>query len=217
MGLIATLIIFAIAQFVYLKYKRNYLLPVFTTTVILVAIILMTDTNYEAYYVSAQWIDWLLGPAVVALSFPLYKHRKMLFKYKRTIVSWVFIAAVIGIVSGAGVLALFPVADSYIVTAMLKNTTAPVAIEIANIYGGIPALTAVICTLSGILGAVVGPTIFDKFSVKSSLAKGIAMGATSHAIGTARLMEEDDYAGAISTIAFLLMTIIMTMLTPLGA
>ncbi|MFD2044615.1 LrgB family protein [Ornithinibacillus salinisoli] len=215
MWLILTLIVFAVAQYVYLRKKRNYLIPVFTATVVLIILVLISGKTYADYYVSAQWIDWLLGPAVVALSFPLYKHRKMLAQNGLKIVSWVVIAAILGVLTGAVFLWAFQVDNSYVVSAMLKNITAPVAIDLAEFYGGIPALTAVICTMSGMLGAVIGPTIFKKLNIKSSLAKAVAMGSTSHAIGTARLMEDDDYAGAISTLSFLLMTLVMPVLVPL--
>ncbi|WP_078593010.1 LrgB family protein [Evansella clarkii] len=214
MGLIVTLIVFGAAQFVYLKLKHSFLLPVFTATVVIIGLIFLTGTTYEAYYASARWIDWFLGPAVVALSLPLYKYRKMLFLNRKTIVSWVFFGAVIGIVSGAIVLWVFSIHESFVISALLKNTTTPVAIDIAAIYGGIPPLTAVICTMSGMLGAIVGPAVYRRFQVNSDIAKGVAMGAAGHAIGTARLMEDNDYAGAVSTISFLLMTVLMTVLTP---
>lgn len=79
MGLIITLIVFGGAQIVYMKLKHSFLLPVFTATVVIIGLIFISGTTYEAYYASARWIDWLLGPAVVALSLPLYKYRKMLF------------------------------------------------------------------------------------------------------------------------------------------
>lgn len=214
MWLILTVVIFLVAQWVYAKQKKSYLLPVFTTTIALIGLLLVSGQSYEQYYETAQWVDWLLGPAVVALSYPLYKHRKMLLKNGVKIVSWVVAATAISIVTGAFVLWLFQVGDTYVVTAMLKNITAPVAIDLAEIYGGIPALTAVICTLAGMLGAVVGPPIYCRLRIKSSLAKGVAMGATSHAIGTSRLMEEDDYAGAISTLSFLVVTLIMPIIVP---
>ena len=99
-------------------------------------------------------------------------------------------------------------------SAKLKNITTPVAIELAELYGGIPTLVAIICTLFGMIGAVVGPMIYRRFRVQSKLAQGVAMGALAHAIGTSRLMEEDDYAGAISTLSFLVVTLVMPLIVP---
>nr|WP_246569255.1 LrgB family protein [Allobacillus halotolerans] len=99
-------------------------------------------------------------------------------------------------------------------SAKLKNITTPVAIDLAELYGGIPTLVAIICTLFGMIGAVVGPMIYRRFRVQSKLAQGVAMGALAHAIGTSRLMEEDDYAGAISTLSFLVVTLVMPLIVP---
>ncbi|MBR7552584.1 LrgB family protein [Allobacillus sp. GCM10007491] len=214
MWLVMTTVVFLAAQWVYKKRKKNYLLPVFTTTIALISVIVLSGQSYEQYYASAKWIDWLLGPAVVALSYPLYKYRTMLLKSGVKIIGWVTVASLLSVVTGALVLSLFPVSHNYIVTAMLKNITTPVAIDLAEIYGGIPSLVAIICTLCGMLGAVVGPMIYRRFNVQSKLAQGVAMGALAHAIGTSRLMEEDDYSGAISTLSFLVVTLVMPLFVP---
>ena len=215
MWLILTVGIFLLSQWLYVKIKKSFLLPVFTTTIVIILLLLSTGHTYKHYYETAQWIDWLLGPAVVALSYPLYKHRKMLLKNGVKIISWVVVATAISILTGAFIFWLFGVNDTYVVTAMLKNITAPVAIALAEIYGGIPALIAVLCTLAGMLGAVAGPPVFRLLNIKSSIAKGVAMGSTAHAIGTSRLLEDDDYAGAISTLSFLIVTLIMPVIVPI--
>ena len=99
-------------------------------------------------------------------------------------------------------------------TPKLKKITTPEPIELPQLNAGIPRLVAIICTLFGMIGAVVGPMIYRRFRVQSKLAQGVAMGALAHAIGTSRLMEEDDYAGAISTLSFLVVTLVMPLIVP---
>src|SRR5690625_4405449 len=128
MWLVITVLVFLGAQWIYQRKKKAYLLPVFVATLVLIAVLLLFRVPYENYNESAQWVAWLLGPAVVALSYPLYKHRKMLAKNGLKIVSWVAVASLLSVATGAFVLFLFRVDSSYVVTAMLKNITAPVAI-----------------------------------------------------------------------------------------
>ncbi|GAF64281.1 hypothetical protein BTS2_1173 [Bacillus sp. TS-2] len=213
--LLLTCIIFWGAFYLYKKTKSNLLLPVFVTSAVVVVLLIIFNVSYESYFQGAQYIDQFLGPAIVALSFPLYVHRRKLVKHFLMIAGWLLFAAVATMTLGT----VFFYANGYelelLVSLLLKNTTAPIAIELSNIYGGMPSFSAVMVTFAGMSGAILGPYLFKWSKIEHPLAKGISMGAISHAIGTARVMDEDEEAGAISTVSFLIMAIMTTALMPL--
>ncbi|WP_413379034.1 LrgB family protein [Alkalihalobacillus sp. 1P02AB] len=213
--IVLTIGIYLGSLYFYKKTKWSFLLPVFFSTAVIICILIVFNIPFSDYHSGAKWIDYFLGPAIVALSFPLYLHRKRLLKILPLIFFWLTFAAVLAMFLGTIMLWLLDIPMEVIKSMLLRNTTAAIAIELAYIYGGIASFTAAICTISGMVGAITGPFLFKKAKVSHSIAKGIAMGATAHAIGTARLMETDDEAGAISTLSFLLMAVVATCLTPL--
>ena len=95
-----------------------------------------------------------------------------------------------------------------------KSVTTPIAIAVAEQTGGIPSLTAVAVLFCGILGSIMGPVVLKLLGIKSSIAKGLAMGASSHAVGTAKAMEMGVIEGAISGLAIGLMGVMTALLIP---
>ncbi|KMK77826.1 LrgB family protein [Alkalihalobacillus pseudalcaliphilus] len=215
MWCLITVTIYLVSLHFYRKTKWSLLLPVFFSTLVIIMLLLVFDIPFSTYHSGGRFVDFFLGPAIVALSFPLYAHRKRLLKILPTIFFWLTVASFLAMLSGTFLLWLFDVRLDLITSMLLRNTTAAIAIELAHMYGGIASFTAALCTISGMIGAIMGPYIFKKAKIETVLAKGISMGAIAHAIGTARLMEFDDEAGAISTLSFLLMAIVATCLTPL--
>jgi len=95
-----------------------------------------------------------------------------------------------------------------------KSVTTPIAMSLAEKNGGIPAITAAFVVICGIFGGLVGPIVLRRLGIKSSIAKGLAMGSASHALGTARAMEMGALEGAISGLAIGIMGIMTALLVP---
>ena len=95
-----------------------------------------------------------------------------------------------------------------------KSVTTPIAISLSEKSGGIPALTAAFVVICGIFGGLVGPVVLRRLGVQSKVAKGLAMGSASHALGTARAMEMGALEGAISGLAIGIMGIMTALLIP---
>ena|SRR5688572_17597612 len=79
--------------------------------------------------------------------------------------------------------------------------TAPVAMAIAPYTGAIPSLAAIVAVLAGMIGAAFGPSLLDRLGVMDPIARGLAMGTASHGQGTARVFQENEEAGALSSVA----------------
>lgn len=188
--------------------------PVLVSVVALVAVLSATGTTYATYFEGAQFVHFLLGPAVVALAVPL--HRELARIRAR--------AGSLGIALVAG---SATAAASAIVTARLlggsretllslapKSTTAPVAMGVAEKLGGIPSLTAGLVILTGLLGAVLGPATLRALRVRDPAAAGFALGVTAHGIGTARAFQLSERAGAFAAVGMGLNALVTALLVP---
>jgi putative effector of murein hydrolase len=160
--------------------------------------------DYDTYLRGGSMISLLLGPAVVALAWPLHLELALV---RRTL-----LPVVVGVAIGSGV----AVASAVLVTAGLggdaaltdsmapKTATTPVAIALSEQIGGVPALTAVLTILTGILGAVAGPRVLTWLRFRDRRVRGLAVGVASHGIGTAQMLVESRTEGAFAGLAMAL-------------
>jgi predicted murein hydrolase (TIGR00659 family) len=213
-AIITTLIIYTLSGLLYKKYPRPFTLPILVSTILIILGLLIFNVSYESFHIGTQWIEKLLGPAVVALAYPLYLHRRILMEHTLTILLSVTIGSVMGVSSGLLMAKMLGFNESIIASLLPKSVTTPVAMDIAKSIGGEPSLAAVMVMFAGISGAVLGPTLFRTIGVTSYLAKGLGMGSASHAIGTSRAMEDSLEEGAVSTIALVLSAIVVSIITP---
>jgi len=183
------------------KYPYPILLPILTTTIILVAALLVFRIPFSDYMEGGKYIQQLLGPAVVALAYPLYNQRKLIMKFKFTILSGIFIAMISGLISVFAMLKLMRMDTDLILTSLPKSLTTPVAMQVSETIGGIAPLTAVFVMIAGFTGALFGPAVYKYSKVTSSIGRGISMGSASHGVGITKLKdygEEDLSIGSLS-------------------
>jgi predicted murein hydrolase (TIGR00659 family) len=219
-GLTATIVVYVIAQGVYARLgQAPWANPVLWTVLALVALLAITGTPYPTYFSGAQFIHFLLGPAVVALAWPLWQRR---LELRRRAVA-LLTAALAGGAVAAGVavglgwaLGLTP---QLLRSLAPKSVTAPVAMGIAEHLGGIPALAAVFAVLTGLVGALSAKYLFDALRIREPEVRGFALGTVSHGIGAARAIQVHPDAGAYAGLALglqvLLATLLMTALARL--
>jgi putative effector of murein hydrolase len=189
------------------------------TVLVIAAFLLVTDVSYPTYFSGAQFIHFLLGPAVVALGWPLWQRRAELRA------RWLplLVAALIGGAAAAGsawALGIaFKLPGDVVLSMVTKSVTAPVAMGVAEKIGGIPALAAVFAVLTGIVGALSGKYLFDLFRIDTSpngwMARGYALGTASHGIGAARALQVNDDAGAYAGLALGLQVVLASLLIPM--
>ncbi len=210
-----TFLAFYGAQRLYLRFKYFWLNPVLLAILGLMAFLTLTGLRYEDYFQGGQIISFFLGPSVVALGVPLYLQMEEIRKRGRAIGVSIAVAAVVGVLSAAGTAALLGASAPVVASIAPKSVTTPIAMGIAEKIGGIPPLTAAIVIATGILGAVIGPGILRLCGVHHPVAFGLAMGAASHGIGTARAVEEGEVQGAAGGLAICLNGIATAVVTPL--
>lgn len=219
-GLTATLVVYGLAQTAYTRLKQApWANPVLWTVVVLAGALLATGVPYPTYFSGAQFIHFLLGPAVVALGWPLWKRRDELRE------RWgrLLVAALAGGIAASGsalVLALAVGLPMDVTLSLVpKSVTAPVAMGIAEKIGGIPALAAVFAVVTGLVGALGGKYLFDVLGIPRDAAgwaaRGFALGTSSHGIGAARALQVDPNAGAYAGLALGMQVVLSSLLIPL--
>ncbi|MCQ2960022.1 MAG: LrgB family protein [Bacteroidales bacterium] len=210
-----TIFCFLLGTLINKKYSKPYTSPILLAIIFLIPLLLVLDIDYPTYEKGTHVITFLLAPTVVALGYNMHKQSKSIKKNIVPILITVFIGSLVGVLSVIGICKLFN-APMEIMTAMEpKSVTMPIALGISERSHGILSLTAVSVAICGILGSVIGPWLLEKIKVKSPVAKGLAMGAASHGIGTARAMEMGPVEGAVAGMAIGIMGIFTSIIIPI--
>jgi len=212
-SIIGTVLVYMLARMISRRFPSPFTLPVLIGTIIIISILFIFRIPYETYAFGAGWINHLLGPAVVALAYPLYKQWDMLRRNIVPILSGVLVGAVSGVASGLLLAKWAHIDEKIILSLTPKSVTTPVAMDIAHTIGGIPALAAVFVMFAGIGGAVLGPFVFKWTRIDHFLGKGIGIGCASHAIGIAQAMEHSEKEGAAGTVSMGLSSIVVSLAT----
>ncbi len=204
-GLTLTLASYLAAYSIYQKSGYNSLLnPVLIAVILIIAILWFTGTKYLDYFAGAQFVHFLLGPATVALAVPLYSNLPKLRSVWLPTTVAIISGAIIASLSAMGIAWVLGAKPESVLSLAPKSVTAPVAMGISEKIGGLPSLTAVLVVLTGVLGAVFGTKVFRMLRITDETATGIAMGVTSHGIGTARAFQISEQMGAFSGLAMAL-------------
>jgi len=188
--------------------------PVLIAVLVLVLLLKLSNTPYQAYFKGAQFIHFLLGPATVALAIPLYREVAMIRKTFRPIAIALLSGSLAAIASAVGIAWLLGGERVLLLTLAPKSVTTPIAMGISEQIGGLPSLTAVAVVLTGITGTMIGDLVLNWMRVHDQTARGMAFGVASHGIGTAHAMQKSRTAGAFSALAMALNGLLTALLLP---
>lgn len=215
MMLVLTVGAYLLGVWVRRKSGVSMLHPFLISVPVVIAILKAADIPCSFYMESNVVIDFFLGPCVVALGLLLYDHREIIKRNLIGILSAVTVGSVVGVSSVYALCCLLKMDDIFLMSLEPKSVTAPIAIEISSYLGGDLSLTAVSVVLCGFIGAVVGPVLLRLFRIQSPIAKGLAMGTSSHGLGTARAIEMGAVEGAVSGLSIALTGVMTAIIIPL--
>jgi predicted murein hydrolase (TIGR00659 family) len=207
---------FLLGVSIYKKTKLSFLQPLLISMVMIIPFLKFTGIDYQTFYHQTHFLNFMLGPSVVALGYVLDEQMEYIRGNVISMLTAVFAGSVVGIVCVV-LVGKWMGADK-ILTASLapKSVTTPIAMCIAEKSGGIPALAAAFVVICGIFGGLVGPIVLRKIGIKSKVAKGLALGSASHALGTVKAMEMGAIEGAISGLAIGIMGVMTALLIPVA-
>lgn len=195
------------------KFKSALLNPLLIGTACVMAVLLLLKIEYKHYYESAKYISYLLTPATVCLAVPLYQQIELLKKNLKAVAVGIT-AGVFTSLLGVFLLSkLFALNHVQYVTLLPKSITTAIGMDVSRDLGGIEAITVAVIIITGILGNMSAEFICKIFKIHEPVAKGLAIGTASHAIGTAKAMEIGEIEGAMSSLAIA----VAGLMTVLGA
>ena len=183
------------------KFKFPLLNPLLVSIVFVIGFLVLFRIDYDTYNNGAKYLSYLLTPATVCLAIPLYQQMELLKKN--------MLAVILGILSG--VLAslcstlifafLFGMTHKEYVTMLPKSITTAIGMAVSEELEGIVTITIATIILTGIIGNIIAETVCRIFKIEEPIAKGVAIGSASHAIGTVKAMEMGEIEGAMSSLA----------------
>ncbi len=199
---------------VYLGFVRlhalrasTFTLPVLGTLVVVTSLLALTGSDLDGYGTTTWPLQWMLGPATVALAVPLFRQRETVRAELVRVLVAVSVGAVVGAASAIGLARGLGLSRTWVASLAPKSVTTPVAMPLAERLGGEPSLAAAAVLVTGILGLVFGGPLLDRVGVRSALARGLAYGVGAHGVGTMRALHEGDEAGAAGGVAMVLAAI----------
>src|SRR6476646_1835299 len=195
--------------------KMPLLNPTLLAIALVVGVLTVTGTSYKRYFDGAQFVHFLLGPAVVAMAVPLYRHTEMIRKSAGALFAGLGIGCVTAILSSVLLVKELGGGRELWLSIAPKSATTAISMAIAEKPGGVPALTAVLTISTGITGACLAGYVLRLLGIKEWHARGFAMGLSGHGIATASAFQENEIAGTFASLAMALNGIATSALVPL--
>lgn len=202
---------------VWLKQKLGWpiLNPLLVAVVLAIAFLLTFKIDYETYNNGAKYISYLLTPATVCLAIPLYKQLALLKRNLTAIVTAIVSGVIASAASIFALCFLFGLEHVHYVTILPKSITTAIGMGVSAEAGGIVTITVVCIMITGIFGNIAAETIFRLARIKSPIARGLALGTSAHAIGTAKALELGEIEGAMSSLSIAVAGLITVIVVPL--
>lgn len=211
-GVILSLATYGFGVWLRNKTKLDVFNPLLISIAAVIVVLLVFHIDYDTYNLSAQYISFFLTPATVALAIPLYKQLNVLKKNLKAIL----IGCLAGVLSSMGsvlVLAkLFGLDHAQYVTLLPKSITTAIAMGVSEELGGYVTISVAVILVTGIIGNMIAVFWCKLLRIKSPVARGLAIGASSHAVGTAKALAIGEVEGAMSSLAIVisgLLTVIL--------
>lgn len=213
-GVTLSIVAFIIGVYINEKMELSITNPLFISSLIIITFLLYFNIDYEIYNKGGSIISFFIGPATVALAVPLYKNIRLLKENYISILIGITLGSIAGIISIILMSKLFAIDNIIMISLLPKSTTAAISMEISDQIGGIPSLTVAFTVITGILGNSMAFYIFKLFKIKDETSRGVALGTSAHALGTAKAMEMGEIEGALSSLAISVAGIISIFLIP---
>lgn len=216
-GLVITLGAYLLGVWLKKKIPLAVMNPLLTSVIMVIAFLLALRIDYKTYQAGGQYISFLLTPATVCLAIPLYKQLRLLKENFAAVAGGIFSGVVASAFSIFVLCKLFGLNHEYYVTLLPKSITTAIGMGVSEEAGGIVALTVVSIVITGILGNVIGETVFRMFRIQNPIAKGLALGTSAHAIGTSKALELGEVEGAMGSLSIAVAGLMTVVVVPLVA
>jgi len=188
--------------------------PILLASSLIIIVLLTTRTSYSTYFEGAQFVNFLMGPATVAIAVPIYRHRAVLRQVLVPMAGALFVGAIVAMTSALGIGTLCGLPSELLIDLAPKSVTAAVAMALTKQMGGTPSITMLLVMFTGIFGAVVVTPLMNFLGIRNYAARGFAVGLASHGVGTARAFSVSTVAGLFAAIAMGLNAVVTALILP---
>lgn len=216
-GVTITLITYAIGVLIKRKLKIAIFNPLLISIALIIVFLAFTGIDYNSYAEGADFISYLLTPATVCLAVPMYEQMDSLKKNGLAIIAGILSGTITSMLCVLACTAIFKLNHETYVTLLPKSITTAIGIGVSEEMGGVITITIVAIIVTGIFGNMFAEFICKIFKISHPIAKGVAIGTSSHAMGTSKAMEIGEVEGAISSLSLAVAGILTVMLAPLFA
>lgn len=212
-GVVVSLLSYGIGVLLKKRFGLGIFNPLLISILITIAFLKLFHIDYDTYNEGAKYLSYLLTPATVALAIPLYDQLSVLRKNGKAILAGIASGVLTSLLCVLALVLLFGLTREEYVTLLPKSITTAIGIDVSEELGGYVSITAAVIIITGVLGNVIGETVLKLFHITEPVAKGVALGSASHAIGTAKAMELGEVEGAISSLSI----VVAGIMTVIGA
>ena len=200
-GVVISLLGYELGLLLKKKFKMALFNPLLIAVISVMAVLFILNIDYNDYEEGARYIGYLLTPATVCLAVPLYEQLALLKKHKKAVTAGILSGVLASMVSVLLLAKCFRFSHEQYVTMLPKSITTAIGMGVSEELGGIVTITVAVIIITGILGNVLAELVFRIFRIEDPVAKGLALGTSAHAIGTAKAMELGQVEGAMSSLA----------------
>ena len=208
-----TLLAYCIGLLIQKKFKHVLLNPLLIAIILTAVSLIVLDIDYEKYKANTSFISFFLTPATVCLAIPLYEQFELLKKNYKAVLCGIASGILTCLISVFTMALVFRLDHATYVTLLPKSITTAIGIGVTEELGGYVPITVAAIILSGILGNMFAPSFCKIFKITEPIAKGVAIGTSSHALGTTKALELGEIEGAMSSLSI----VVAGLLTVIGA
>ena len=212
-GVVLSIGAFLLGRALQKRVKHPLCNPLLIAIVLVILFLLVFDLDYESYQRSARYLSYFLTPATVCLAIPLYEQFELLKKNLRAVLAGIGSGVLASLCSVLALSLLFRLDHASYVTFLPKSITTAIGMGVSEELGGYVSITVAVIILTGILGNMFAETACRLFRITEPIARGVAIGSASHALGTAKAMELGPVEGAMSSLSI----VVSGLLTVAGA
>ena len=212
-GVVVSLLSYGIGVLLKKRFGLGIFNPLLISILITIAFLKLFHIDYDTYNEGAKYLSYLLTPATVALAIPLYDQLSVLKKNWKAILAGIASGVLTSLLCVLALVLHLGLTHEEYVPLLPKSITTAIGIGVSEELGGYVSITAAVIIITGVLGNVIGETVLKLFHITEPVAKGVALGSASHAIGTAKAMELGEVEGAISSLSI----VVAGIMTVIGA
>lgn len=214
-GAFISIFAYMIGVFLKKKLKLGIFNPLLVAIIIVIVILLVFRIDYDTYESSAKYLSYLLTPATVSLAIGLYEQLDLLKKHFKAIIISISCGVCTSLVSVYLLALLFKYNHTQYVTLLPKSITTAIGMQVSQSLNGYVTITVAVIIITGILGNMLANYVFKVFKIDDPIARGLALGTSSHAIGTAKAIELGEVEGAMSGLSIAISGILTVILVNL--